>query len=190
MEESGVPLFAYGSLLNLRSFERTIGRSYTRFRPICFVPGWRRCWNNAMPNEGFYEDTPEGRLMPERITYLNVRPSPDTNVNGVVYFLDRAEIELIDAREWTYDRICVHCIPQDSTLRPVQAYLYVAKREWLGPPGRPRTWVAIRNTYLNAVTQGVDSLGAQFKAGYIASTDPIDAGSIIYDETADDVFEI
>ncbi|HEX4749240.1 MAG TPA: gamma-glutamylcyclotransferase family protein [Bryobacteraceae bacterium] len=185
MEFAEYPVFAYGSLLNLRSFERTVGREYDVTRPVCFVPGWKRAWNTAMPNEGFYEETSAGRLIPARITYLNVRPSPQSMLNGVVYFVTGEELSLIDDREWTYDRIVVDC---DGPV--TKAYLYVSKPEWICEPGKPRSWVAVRKTYVDAVADGVDSLGSAFRAGYEASTDPVDPDSILYDTIDDDVFEI
>ena len=185
MEFTEYPVFAYGSLLNLRSFARTLGRQYDTARSVCFVPGWRRAWNTAMPNEGFYEETPAGRLTPARITYLNVRPSPHSELNGVIYFVTCEELHLIDGREWTYDRIVVDC---DGPV--TKAYLYVSKAQWICEPGKPRSWVAVRKTYLDAVTEGVDSLGPAFRAGYEASTDPVNPDSILHDTISGDVFEI
>lgn len=189
MEFSSLPVFAYGSLLNLRSFERTLGRLYGRERPVCRVPGWRRSWNTAMPNEGFYQEDANGRLMPSRITYLNVRPCPDTHVNGVLYYVSRTELATLDSREWTYDRIVVDWLSCDSA-EAGQAYLYVSKPEWICKPGKPRTWTAVRKTYLDAVAEGVGSLGASFEAGYAASTDAVHPESILYDAIESDVFEI
>lgn len=185
MKFSQYPVFAYGSLLNLRSFERTIGREYRRPRPIRFLSGWKRCWNTAMPNEGFYEQSHNARLMPARITYLNVQLSPGTVLNGVVYFVTDNELKLIDSREFTYDRILVDC---DGPV--TQAYLYVSQPEWICEPGKPRSWVAVRKTYLDAVAEGIDSLGPDFRAGYETSTDPVRLESILYDTMDDDVFEI
>jgi hypothetical protein len=185
MEFAEYPVFAYGSLLNLRSFERTIGRKYDALRPVCIVRGWKRCWNTAMPNEGFYEKTVAGRLTPERIMYLNVQPSPQSELNGVLYFVTGEELKLIDARECGYDRVLVDCEGRVS-----KAYLYLSQPQWICEPGKPRSWAAVRKSYLDAVAEGVDSLGPGFRADYEASTEPVNPDSILYDTINDDVFEI
>jgi gamma-glutamylcyclotransferase (GGCT)/AIG2-like uncharacterized protein YtfP len=183
MKSSDRPLFAYGSLLNLTSLEATIGRKYTDPRPVCVVEGWRRCWNTAMPNEGFYEDTAHGRLEPERISYANVRACAGERVNGVLYFIDVSELAAIDEREWTYDRIAVPWNSDQLQPSSGEAYMYVAKPEWILAPGRPRSWAAIRQTYLETIQQGVASLGAAFKAEFVKTTDPIPEQLILRDTT-------
>jgi gamma-glutamylcyclotransferase (GGCT)/AIG2-like uncharacterized protein YtfP len=189
MKFHSLPVFAYGSLLNIRSFERTLGRRYNAQRIVAIAAGWRRAWTAVMPNEGYFEQTSTGRLMPERIRYLNLRQCADSDLNGVLYQLDEQELKLLDARELGYDRIVVDWALPDTSSRG-QAYLYVASPEWVCEQSQPRSSAAVRKTYVDAVEEGVESLGAGFRAGYDASTEPLDPASIIYDELDGDVFEI
>ena len=169
MHEDYFALFAYGSLLNLRSFELTIGRRYLTKPQTCVVRGWRRAWDTAMPNEGFFEDVLDGPMFPELIMYMNVRDS----VNGVVYFVTDEELRAFDRREWTYDRISIDWAATDSDSACGTAYMYVAKPEWHLLPGKPKTGAAIRKTYLEIIATGVTSLGPAFEMKYNDSTDPV-----------------
>lgn len=143
-----------------------------------------------MPNEGFYEDTADGPLTPERIIYANVRRSGEANVNGVLYFLNEADFEVFDRREWTYDRIIVDWTARDFGPSSGKAYIYVSKPEWISTAAKPRSWAAIRKTYLDAIDQGVAALGDSFKADYMQSTDPVSSELILRDKSMGDVFEI
>ena len=179
---SSVPVFAYGSLLNLTSFEATIGRTYKNPRLICVVEGWRRRWNTAMPNEGFYEDARDGRLEPERIIYANVCPCSRAHVNGCLYFVSDSELQAIDEREWTYDRITVTWRSDGPRTSTGEACMYVAKPEWISTPDRPRTWAAIRQSYIETIQHGVVSLGDACQADYARTTDPIPRELVLRDK--------
>jgi hypothetical protein len=54
-----------------------------------------------------------------------------------------------------------------------EVYVYVAKPRWIVDGIRPRKWAAIRQSYLDVVEKGLSELGAEFRAGYDASTDPV-----------------
>jgi hypothetical protein len=188
MNDRRFALFAYGSLLNLNSFELTLGKKYNGPRPMCTVRGWRRSWDTAMPNEGFYEETPDGPLTPERIMYMNVRGSAEDNVNGVLYFLAEDEVEVFDRREWTYDRILVDWTAPDFEPGAGKAYMYIAKPDWPVIAGRPKAWAAIRKTYLDVIAEGIAGLGESFRAGYERSTDPVPPELILIDKNPSDVY--
>ena len=138
-----------------------------------------------MPNEGFYEETLDGRMMPERIMYMNVRPSSEDSVNGVLYLVSGKEIQIFDRREWTYDRIAVDWIASDLEPQCGKAFMYVAKPEWRLVPGRPKAWAAVRKTYLDIISEGVASLEDSFRQKYEESTDSLSPDLILIDKSPD-----
>src|SRR5262245_34524139 len=85
-------LFGYGSLLSIPSLESTLGRKYTGPFVPSRLAGWRRQWDAALPNTSFYTDTPQGRLYPDWILYLNVRREPGSVMNGMVFIVNPAEL--------------------------------------------------------------------------------------------------
>ncbi len=87
-------LFGYGSLCSVASLERSLGRHYEGPFVRCEVEGWRRSWDVGMPNRAFFLETPEGRVYPEHILYLNVKPAPGCLLNGVLFVVNDAELEL------------------------------------------------------------------------------------------------
>src|SRR5690348_14194361 len=94
-------LFGYGSLISIASLERTLGRSYDGPYLPCVLQGWRRSWNVSMPNQNtFYAETPQGRMWPEQIIYLNIREAGGGQVNGMLFVVDHNELEAFDRREW------------------------------------------------------------------------------------------
>ncbi len=99
-----VAMFGYGSLLLQRSMEMTLGHPYTNICVPCDLAGWRRSFDVIMPNHSFYELSEGAEFIPQNIIYLNVRPSNQDIVNGLLYILELEQIEAFDRREWIYDR--------------------------------------------------------------------------------------
>jgi cation transport regulator ChaC len=174
-------IFGYGSLLSKPSMERTLGRLYDDEPAICTVAGWRRSWDVFLPNEGKFLDE-QGRP-PEKIIYLNVRRAPGTQVNGVLYVVGATALAGFDGREWVYDRIDITEVLGSVEVRGGSAWMYVGKPEFVvAAPQRPE--YAVRQTYLDAVEQGLSDLGREFRAGYEASTDVVPEGLIMQDRLA------
>lgn len=174
-------LFGYGSLLSIRSLERTLGRCYTGPLFVCWLEEWRRSWDVAMPNSDFYADLPSGRIYPEHILYLNIHRSPSSRVNGVLFVVNREELANYDSREWIYDRVDVTSELSGVTIASGRAHTYVAKEEHLMMSVTSPQYAAVRATYLEILENGLEDLGEDFRAKFEASTDPVPKHLIIPD---------
>ncbi|HEY8639210.1 MAG TPA: hypothetical protein VIL53_01750 [Solirubrobacterales bacterium] len=105
-------VFAYGSLVNPISFERTLGR-----RPAAPIPGrlrgWRRRWSllrDNLASEKTFARHPGGEL-PRWVIGLNLERDEETGEelppNGALIEINEAELERLDVRELRYDRVDV-----------------------------------------------------------------------------------
>lgn len=174
-------LFGYGSLLNLASLERTLGRRYDRKRYACRLQGWRRAWDSLCPNERFYFEKPGGeRCYPRNILYLNVRPSPAA-VNGVLYVISEQDLPGFDEREAFYDRVKITGSLLDIDVRGGEAYVYVGREPHLMNQPMPAEHAAIRASYIAIVENGLQELGPEFRAEYERSAVVPPEGNIVED---------
>src|SRR4051812_21013986 len=135
--------------------ERTLGRAYERPPVICALQGWRRSWDTIVPNSAFYGRAEDGEFVPDHILYLNVRRDPQVSANGLLYVIDTRDLSGFDAREWTYDRVDVTSGLADVEVRGGPAYVYVGKPQWTLDSARPRSWAALRQSYLDVVEDGL-----------------------------------
>jgi cation transport regulator ChaC len=173
LQSGQIALFGYGSLLLRSSMERTLGHPYSYSCVACALAGWRRSFDVIIPNrKGFYEPLEEGEFIPQNIIYLNVRPSDQDIVNGLLYILEPEQIEAFDQREWVYDRHLITPALRGVTLGDGEAYVYVAKPEWHLNPEDTRERAALRSSYLKLVEDGLEELGQEFRTQYEKSTDP------------------
>jgi cation transport regulator ChaC len=79
----------------------------------CHLLGHRRAWNVAMDNRRtipgykYYVDPDTGERPPVRVTFLNVYPTADGQVNGVAFPVTADQLDELDRRERNYDRVDV-----------------------------------------------------------------------------------
>jgi cation transport regulator ChaC len=173
LQPGQVAMFGYGSLLLQRSMEQTLGHAYSHVCVPCALEGWRRSFDVIMPNRSFYELLERAEFIPQHIIYLNVRPSNQDLMNGLLYVLEQEQIEAFDEREWIYDRQLVTTALRGVTLRGGEAYVYVARPEWLLNPVNTREYAALRASYLQIIEDGLEALGQEFRTQYEKSTDPV-----------------
>jgi len=175
-------LFGYGSLLSMPSLERTLGRTYVGPFLRCALPGWRRTWDAAMPNSTFYAETADGKVYPERILYLNIRPDPQTQLSGVLFVVDPEDLANFDKREWIYRREEISDL-LNGVVEGGPAYVYVCKSEHcLTAVGSPRQ-AAVRASYVQIVENGLSSHGNDFRSAYEQSSDPVPQRLVIQDRS-------
>ena len=171
-------LLGYGSLLSIRSLERTLGRTYDGpFVPV-ELKGWRRTWDAAMPNKKFYAETNGDRLYPETILYLNIARDAATTLNGILFVVNGTELASFDERESIYDRID---ITDNVPVTGGRAYVYVCRPQYTVKDVTSPAQSAVRATYIDIVETGLTELGATFRAGYEKSTDPVPEHLVIQD---------
>jgi cation transport regulator ChaC len=102
-------LFAYGSLVNPASFERTLGRR-PEVRPAR-LRGWRRRWSlrrDNLSSEKTFARRDGGEL-PRWVIGLNLEPGPSGDEelapNGALIEIGDGELQRLDVREVRYDRV-------------------------------------------------------------------------------------
>jgi hypothetical protein len=136
-----------------------------------------------MPNRNtFYADAPQGRMWPEQIIYLNIREAEGDQVNGMLFVVNREELEAFDRREWIYERRDVTPELRGAQLDGGRAYAYVALPEYkVGEVDSPQRG-AIRKTYLDILEAGFQDLGDDFRRKFIASSDPVPKHLVIEDK--------
>lgn len=181
LAENEVAIFGYGSLLSVASLENTLKRRYEGPFVACSIEGWRRSWNIAMPNKNFYAETPTGRLVPERIIYLNVTARPGSLLNGVLFLVSPEELQAMDQREWIYDRKAVTERLRGVNISGGDAFTYVAKPEYLVTEIASPAIAAIRARYLAILETGLSDLGASFREAYELSSEPVPRHLVIDD---------
>ena len=180
LERGQTALFGYGSLLSIPSLESTLGREYTGPFVPSRLTGWRRTWDAALPNTTFYTETPEGRLYPRSILYLNVRRQRGSVMNGMVFVVNPTELAAYDKREWVYERADVTA-DLDVRVEGGHAFTYVCRPEYRRSSVRLRTEAAVLATYVDVVQNGLAQLGAQFREEYDRSSDPVPQHLVIGD---------
>jgi len=108
-------VFGYGSLVNPASFARTLGRNDWTMDdfPLATLKGYRRVWDVAMDNsiaipgyKQYYRLDSNER--PEIfVTFLNIEPSENDEVIGVLARVSDEELVRLERRERNYQRIDV-----------------------------------------------------------------------------------
>jgi pimeloyl-ACP methyl ester carboxylesterase len=179
-------IFGYGSLLSLESLERTLGRSYTGPFVVCGLMGWYRTWSITMPNSTFsYQNGKGSWVTPERILYLDITPSPERRMNGVLFIVNKDDLQMFDDREWIYERVQINDQLRGVAVLNGPAWAFVGRAEHrLVAPASPRR-AAVRRTYLDILEAGMNELGAEFAAGYRDSTEEVPPNLIVRDHKRD-----
>jgi cation transport regulator ChaC len=167
-----IALFAYGSLVDPRSAELTLGR------PVDAVPatleGWRRRWSVFRDNRRVEKTfvLADGRV-PSFIVGLNLEegqgriPGP----NGALLEVTATELERLDLRELRYDRVEVTAeIATKAPLAFDQVVTFTAKPSNYAPTSPPGA--VILASYARAVEAAFESLGPGELELFRATTDP------------------
>ena len=181
LKDGEAVVFGYGSLLSIASLERTLKQRYDGSFVVCALNGWRRTWDVRQPNKTFYAATPDGRMYPENILYLNVTKDPGARLNGVAIVVTAAQLEWLDEREWMYDRVVITQEIEGARVIGGSAVIYVSKPEYVMRDVRSTRVAAVRATYLEIVEIGLRDLGAGFRNAYESSTDPVPQHLVIQD---------
>lgn len=106
---SGQWVFGYGSLVSAASFGHTVGRDFAPGVDFfeAEISGYGRRWNYGT---GYtFTSIADTGSEPKRWTFvaLGLALADDETTNGVIGWVDDAEIDALDARERRYDRVDV-----------------------------------------------------------------------------------
>lgn len=173
-------LVGYGSLLSIKSLERTLKRPYDGPFIPCTAKGWRRSWDAAIRNQEYFAETENGRMYPDHILYLNVRRDAAAVMNAILFVVDSEELARFDERESVYDREDVTGALGGVVVSGA-AYMYVCRPQHrMSGLASPKQG-AVRSTYIEIVETGLSELGPGFRAAYDRSSDAIPQHLVIQD---------
>lgn len=150
-------LFGYGSLLNLYSASRTLGRGLKTSDFLrAELYGYRRTWTGGAPIHLKSDDSTIYDAL-----FLDLSPA-SAACPGVVIEVSSVELEVMDVRERQYERI-------DATVnvrgQQLSAFTYVVPAEVKTNSG------FILNNYMALLTDGLVLWGDDFAKGFWATTD-------------------
>lgn len=174
---TGCWVFGYGSLVSPASFGATLGRELRLGRDVleAEVDGYGRRWNyGVMHTEGTSVDD-DGAIRTWTIVALGVVPAEGERVNGVVTWVDDAELARLDRRERHYDRVDVtsRVVVDGASERlasPVVTYVPRAEAQRHFELAREAGRAAIERRYWDLVDGAFAALGPDRHARYHATT--------------------
>lgn len=165
-------LFAFGSLADPASAERTLGHS-VELVAVTRLAGWRRRWSTVRDNlasEKTFVRRSDGGLF-GHVLGLNLEPAgkDDAAPNGALLALSEEELLRLDVREMRYDRIEV---TDHVDLPPGldRVFAYAAKPAHFAP--EPPDDAVVIASYLEAVNSAFAALGTAEHELFLATTGP------------------
>ncbi len=164
-------VFAYGSLVpDLRGERSSV-------MPACRLRDHRRVWNVAMDNSvtlpqyKHYLDARDSSRPDVLVTFLNLRPAPGHDVNGVLVQVGDAELLALDRRERNYERRDVSAAIEPACDGRVWTYFGRAEACLRFAEGAQIGRAVVDRSYLDSVRAGFASLGPDALSAFEASTD-------------------
>ncbi|HEX3151474.1 MAG TPA: gamma-glutamylcyclotransferase family protein [Gemmataceae bacterium] len=177
-----IAIFGFGSLMSRPSLELTIGHPYSGPFLTCGLRGWQRRWNVATPNTlRFYAIRDGNPIYPNKIVYLNICPSPDCVVNGVLFVITKPELSVLDSRESIYDRIDVGHDLAGVDVSGNQVFAYIGKPEYQAIEPWTLAENGIRTSYIRTIEAGLAELGSDFRHNYLRTTVP-PSSDLVFDD--------
>ncbi len=173
-------IFGYGSLVDAIRLSQFLERK--DYAPnaykFCRLQGYRRSWNIArdnlinLKNYSYFVD-PETRERPAVcITPLNVRPTPDGSIAGLLFGVNEAELAWVDQRERNYKRVEVGANIEEHTLSaPVWLYIGLPEAEECYQQAISQNKAVITKQYYKWVYTAFQAYGDAALADYLATTD-------------------
>ena len=160
-----VYVFGYGSLMNVGSAGRLLGRN--------LAPGeLNGAWLNGYVRTWSLRERVFSASLGREITavFLDLTPDPAARCNGVLLTLDEAEMERMRRREKNYDMVDVSSRTSAAGGEALDGPVvtFVARPEFRTRGGEDDAWVMRR--YLEMIDEACGALGEEFHRAYAAST--------------------
>ena len=183
--EGHVGMFGYGSLMSKKQIETgLLGESYDGPYLPAHLKGYRRSWSFVLPTPipGY---TPNGEyyksairvdgdtLVPKNLLFLNIRESPNTILNGVLYLVPLEDLPTYDSWELGYERFEVTDLIQDYQVKGGPVYAYKAHPDFYAEPTDEFTHNIIEQSYWEIILEAFAHWGKEFEAEYYQSTAPV-----------------
>lgn len=161
-----IAVFGYGSLVNKTSLEKTLGKKCNVQTAV--LKGWKRDWSAILKNT---PGKPHYRLasgdVPPKVAVLNIKPSEDSLVNGILVNCSEQDLDRLISREVHYDLVDV--TKQVETNDHDKVYSFTAKPRFTDT-GNENTIIPI--SYKNLVEDGFRDLGPKELDQYQKTTRP------------------
>jgi cation transport regulator ChaC len=172
----GLWVFGYGSLVNPQSFGATLGRDLSPGVDFfdAEVRGFGRRWNYGVMHVTGVTADASGREVEYTIVALGLVRSGGERINGVVGWVEDAELVELDHRERHYDRVDVtDVVTIDGDVGiDARVAVYVPRREAIAHYERARDGgtAAIDQRYWDLVDRAFAARSDEAHATYRATT--------------------
>lgn len=157
-------IFGYGSLINLESVAKTLGRIVNDNEVLIVdVKNFSRLWRLVVP-----VIVNEYRNKPVNAVFLDIADQGGEELNGILIEVSIDELKKLDIREKYYRRIDI-----TKNIRP-----QVQDGKVFTYQGNPEFFVenfnnpVVLTQYLNIVDKGIRHWGKEFFNNFIATTQP------------------
>jgi len=159
-------LFGYGSLINLESASKTLKRALTSKDVMqANLTSFRREWTLW---DYTYSDILRKTV---KGVFLNLSPSSDASLNGVLFKVSIAEMREFEVRERNYTCMDVTDSIDTGEYIPDQQYrvmTFVGKQEYLTGPGAEDYFIFVK--YMDIINKGLNDSGESFSTIYHLTT--------------------
>ena len=114
-------VFGYGSLINPRSAEKTLGRSLCRHQMGCAtLPGYLRSWTAP---DCVKLQANDKQIHPCDALFLDLTANAGKSCGGIAIEVCERELRMLDIREKGYERCAVELRCHEG--KPLKAYAYM-----------------------------------------------------------------
>jgi len=163
-------IFGYGSLINLQSAAKTLGRTVKDSEVLIVdAKNYTRVWRLVTQ-----VIVSECRDKPVNAVFLDIADQSEKELNGILIKVSINELKKLDIREKDYRRIditnYIHPQVQDS-----KVFTYQGKPEFFV---ENFTNPIILTQYLNVLHQGIQHWGKEFFDKFEATTQPCNFGTL------------
>jgi len=170
LQPDEVAIIGYGSLMNRESMERSLGHPYSREPIDISLENWQRTWNVAMPNDAFYLSTPQGKVFPKKVAYLNIQKAPGKSMNATLFVIKRNELDAFNRREWIYNPVDLAENLKGAKITGGPVIAYVGKEEYLVGPEIHFPEVGVRKSYFDTVENALAQKPQAYRDQFHSST--------------------
>lgn len=188
--EGYVGMFGYGSLMSKNFIESgLLEKNYDGPFLAAHLNGYKRSWTFAWPSTipfpntdgNYYKDyiLIEGdTIYPQNLIYLNIKDSPTSIINGVLYIVPEDDLPTYDRWELGYERIEVTDLIQDFIIEGGRVFAYKALPDFVIEPNNDVKRNIIELSYSKIIQEAFDYWGEEFEAEYNKSTEPVNPSII------------
>lgn len=184
---AGCWVFGYGSLVSPASFGATVGRELRPGRDFfeAELAGFGRRWNYGVRHTAGATAHHDGSTRTWTIVALGLVESAVESVNGVIGWVDDAELVALDRRERYYDRVevtaSVDVVDAAAVSGPIVTYVPRPEARRHYEDARDRSVAAVEQRYWDLVDGAFLALGEDRRRRYHATTPPPDVPVLAMD---------